>query len=203
MAAGISAITAVKFDVPAGACDCHTHIVGDPQRFPFAAQRIYTPPTASIEEMRALHSKLHTSRVVIVQPTFYGTDNSCTIDAIKQLGPGARGIAAVDEKTSDADLDEMDRQGIRGLRINLETAGLADPALARQRLKAAVDRVKGRKWHIELYTRLSVIESIHEQVMASTVPISFDHFGGAQGPLGTQQPGFTRCYRCCTRVRLT
>lgn len=84
----------------------------------------------------------------------------------------------------------MDRQGIRGIRINLETSGQADPAVARQRLQAAIERTKGRKWHIELYTRLSVIESIHEQVMASTVPISFDHFGGAQGSLGVRQPGF-------------
>jgi predicted TIM-barrel fold metal-dependent hydrolase len=190
IAAGVSAIATVKFDVPAGACDCHTHIFGDPRRFPFVTPRVYTPPTASITEMRALHRKLRTSRVVIVQPSVYGADNSCTIDAIKELGPGARGIAAIDEKTSDATLDQMDRQGIRGIRINLETSGQADPAVARQRLQAAMARIKGRKWHIELYTRLSVIESIHEQVLAATVPISFDHFGGAQGPLGIHQPGF-------------
>jgi predicted TIM-barrel fold metal-dependent hydrolase len=107
------------------------------------------------------------------------------------LGPGARGIAAIDEKTSDAALDRMHEGGIRGIRINLETAGQTDPSVARQRFKASLERITGRSsWHIELYTRLSVIEAIKDQLMASPVPISFDHFGGAQAALGLQQPGF-------------
>ena len=183
--------TPVDFDVPKGASDCHTHIFGDPQRFPFFSGRVYTPESASIPEMRSLHRALHTDRVVIVQPSVYGTDNSCTLDAIKHLGSGARGIAAIDEKTSDAMLDEMHQGGIRGIRINLETSGQFDPAVARKRLQAAMDRAKDRRgWHIELYTRLSVIEAIHDQVMSSPVPVSFDHFGGAQAALGVQQPGF-------------
>src|SRR5580700_7769469 len=99
--------TPVNFAVPAGACDCHTHIFGDPRRFPLWSGRTYTPESASVTEMRALHRALHTERVVIVNPSIYGTDNSCTLDAVKQLGPGARAIAVIDEKTSDARLDEM------------------------------------------------------------------------------------------------
>ncbi len=101
--------TPVDFDVPRGACDCHTHIFGDPKQFPWAAGRVYTPESASIAEMRSLHRALHTDRVVIVQPTVYGTDNSCTLDAVKQLGPGARAIVAIDEQISDADLDACTR----------------------------------------------------------------------------------------------
>ena len=182
--------TPVNFKVPAGACDCHTHIFGDPQKYSFASPRVYTPETASVDEMRALHRALHTPRVVIVQPTVYGTDDACTIDAVKQQLPNARGIIALGEKSTDADFDEMHRGGIRGIRINLETGGQADPEVARQKVKVAIERIKDRPWHIELYTRLSVIESIKDQVMASPVPISFDHFGGAQGPLGVSQPGF-------------
>lgn len=183
--------TPVNFDVPKGACDCHTHIFGDPRRFPYFPGRVYTPESASIAEMRSLHRALHTGRVVIVQPSVYGTDNSCTLDAIKQLGPGARGIAAIDEKASDAMLDEMHHGGIRGIRINLETSGQFDPAVAHKRLDAAMNRIKDRRdWHIEVYTRLSVIEAIHDQVMVSPVPVSFDHFGGAQAALGVNQPGF-------------
>jgi predicted TIM-barrel fold metal-dependent hydrolase len=183
--------TSVNFEVPKGACDCHTHIFGDPQLFPYAAGRVYTPESASISEMRSLHRALHTDRVVIVQPSVYGTNNTCTLDAIKQLGPGARGIAAIDDKTSDAALDQMHQGGIRGIRINLETAGQADPSVAGQRLQAAVERIKGRgKWHIEIYTRLSVVEAIKDQVMASPVPVSFDHFGGALAAGGVRQPGF-------------
>lgn len=183
--------TPVNFDVPKGACDCHTHIFGDPRRFPYAAGRAYTPESASIAELRSLHQALHIDRVVIVQPSVYGTDNSCTLDAIEQLGPSARGIAVIDGKTTDADLDQMHRSGVRGIRINLETAGEADPSVAKQRFKAAVEQIKRRSnWHIQIYTRLSVIEAIKDEVAASPVPVSFDHFGGAQAALGLQQPGF-------------
>jgi predicted TIM-barrel fold metal-dependent hydrolase len=183
--------TPVNFKVPAHACDCHTHIFGDPQKFPFATPRVYTPETASVEEMRSLHKALHIQRVVIVQPTVYGTDNACTIDAVKQLAPNARGIVSPDDKVTNADFDEMHRGGIRGIRINLETRGQVDPELARQRVQAAIERIMDRKWHIEIYTRLSVIEALKDQIAASPVPISFDHFGGAQGPLGVDQPGFS------------
>jgi predicted TIM-barrel fold metal-dependent hydrolase len=183
--------TLVNFDVPAGACDTHTHVFGDPQHFPFAAVRAYTPEPASVAEMRALHSALHTDRVVVVHPSVYGTDNSCTLDGMKQLGSIARGIAVIDEKTPESALDEMDRAGMRGIRVNLETTGQSDPAVARQRFQEAVDRIKRRsKWHIQVYTRLSVIEGIKEQVMAAPMPVVFDHFGGAQAALGVSQPGF-------------
>jgi predicted TIM-barrel fold metal-dependent hydrolase len=183
--------TPVNFDVPAGACDTHTHVFGDSQRFPFAPARAYTPEQASIAEMRALHSALHTERVVIVHPSVYGTDNSCTLDGMKQLGSIVRGIAVIDEKTPESALDEMDRAGMRGIRVNLETTGQSDPAVARQRFQEAVDRIKRRsKWHIQVYTRLSVIEAIKDQVTAAPMPVVFDHFGGAQAALGVSQPGF-------------
>ena len=59
--------TPVKFDVPAGACDCHTHIHA-PQ-FEFYSGRVYTPEMAMPEEMSALHKALRIQRVVIVTPS--------------------------------------------------------------------------------------------------------------------------------------
>src|SRR6476469_8572360 len=91
--------TKVSFDVPAGACDCHVHIFGDPQRYPFFSCSVYTPETASLTALRALHEALHMERVVIVQPSVYGTDNTCTLDAIRQLGSRARGVAVIDANT--------------------------------------------------------------------------------------------------------
>src|SRR6266480_4310001 len=115
--------TAVTFDVPRGACDCHVHVFGDARIFPFAPQRTYTPPAASVEELAELQTALGLDRVVIVQPSVYGADNSCTLDAIRRLGPKARGIAVIDNATSTAALDEMAEIGIRGVRLNLETLG--------------------------------------------------------------------------------
>lgn len=182
--------TAINFSVPAGACDCHTHVFGDPARVPFATGRTYTPESASVGEMRQLHRALHTTRVVIVQPSVYGTDNRCTLDAIKQLGANARGIAVIDDQTSDAALDEMDQGGMRGIRINLATVGQTDPDLGKRRFDAAVARIGTRKWHIQMYTQLSVITAMAAQLAASPVPVVFDHFGGAQAAAGVSQPGF-------------
>jgi predicted TIM-barrel fold metal-dependent hydrolase len=182
--------TRVGFAVPAGACDCHTHVFGEPRRFAFAPGRTYTPEPASVAEMRALHRALHADRVVIVQPSVYGTDNACTLDGIAQLGPRARGIAVIDDRVTDAALDEMDRGGIRGVRINLATAGETDPAVGRRRFDASVRRIDGRRWHIQIYTELSMIDALRNQIAASPVPVVFDHFGGAQATLGPRQPGF-------------
>jgi predicted TIM-barrel fold metal-dependent hydrolase len=181
--------TPVNFAVPEGACDCHVHTF-DPQRFPFSTSRPYTPEAVSVDELRSLHQALHMSRVIVVQTTVYGTDNSGVLDAMKQLGSRARGVAVIDEKTPNSSLDEMQRAGIRGIRLNLETAGLTDPAAARQRFQAAVERIKGRKLHIQIYARLSVIMGIKELVDAAPMPVVFDHFGGTQAALGVDQPGF-------------
>jgi len=183
--------TKIGFDMPSGACDCHVHIF-DPKQFPFAGTRGYTPEPASIDELRGLHKALHIDRVVVVQPSVYGTDNRCTLDAIRKVGNGARGVAVIDEKTTDAALDEMTRAGVRGIRLNFNQAGLADPAAARQQVQIAIERVKDRNWHIQINTGPAMIDAIASVLSSSPVPIVFDHFGGALGRVaeGMQQPGF-------------
>jgi predicted TIM-barrel fold metal-dependent hydrolase len=183
--------TPVNFDVPPGACDCHTHIHGDPEKFPYFPGRVYTPELASPEEMSALHRALHVERVVIVTPSVYGADNSATLFGMKARGATARGVAVIDDDTPEADLDAMNRAGMRGIRINLATAGTHDPDVARQRFQAAVDRVKGRNWHVQLFTSLAIISAVKDLVAASPVPIVFDHFGGARAERGSGQPGFS------------
>jgi predicted TIM-barrel fold metal-dependent hydrolase len=183
--------TPVNFDVPAGACDCHTHIHGDPAKFPYFSGRVYTPELASPEEMSALHKALHIERVVIVTPSVYGTDNAATLFGMKAREPTARGVAVIDDKTPEADLDAMNQAGIRGIRLNLATGGVNDPTVGRPRFQAAVERVKARGWHVQLFTSLAMISAIKDLVAASPVPVVFDHFGGAQAELGVAQPGFS------------
>ncbi|MGJ5177335.1 amidohydrolase family protein [Bradyrhizobium oligotrophicum] len=182
--------TPVDFDVPADACDCHTHIHGDPEKFPFAATRVYTPEPASPEEMAALHKALHIKRVVIVTPSVYGTDNSATLFGIKARGKDARGVAVIDDKTTEAQLDTMNAEGFRGIRLNLATGGINDPNVGRARFQAAVERMKARGWHVQLYTTPAMIAAIKDLVIQSPVTAVFDHFGGAQAELGLEQPGF-------------
>jgi predicted TIM-barrel fold metal-dependent hydrolase len=182
--------TSVNFDVPAGACDCHTHIFGEPGKFPFFGGRTYTPEPALPEEMAAFHKSLKIQRVVIVTPSVYGTDNSATLYGMKARGNDARGIAVIDEKNSERELDDMGRTGVHGIRLNLATAGVSDPAVARQKLQAAADRVKSRKWHVQVYTNSALIDNLKDLVANLPVPVVFDHFGGAQAELGLDQPGF-------------
>jgi predicted TIM-barrel fold metal-dependent hydrolase len=182
--------TPVNFDVPDGACDCHTHIHGDPGKFPFFSGRVYTPEMALPEEMAALHKAIHMQRVVIVTPSVYGTDNSATLFGMKARGADARGVAVINDKTPDSDLDAMGQAGICGVRLNLATGGTNDPAVARQRFQVAAERIKSRNWHLQIYTNLAMISAIKDIVAVSPVPIVFDHFGGALAELGPQQPGF-------------
>jgi len=155
------------------------------------AGRVYTPEPATPEEMAQLHKTLHMKRVVIVTPSIYGTDNSATLWGMKARGADARGIAVIDDKTPESELDAMARAGIRGIRLNLATGGGNDPSAGRQRLERAAERMKARGWHVQMYTNLAVISAIKDAVMASPVPVVFDHFGGAQAALGLEQPGFS------------
>jgi predicted TIM-barrel fold metal-dependent hydrolase/predicted NBD/HSP70 family sugar kinase len=182
--------TAPVFAVPADACDCHVHVFGSAAEFAFAARRGYTPPPASAAELLDLQQALHLSRVVIVQPSVYGSDNSCTLDGMRRFGPRARGVAVIDEATTNGALDAMHQAGIRGVRVNLATAGESDPSQARRNLAAAVGRVAPRGWHVQVYTELSVVAALADEVPRLGVPIVFDHFGGATAAGGVDQPGF-------------
>jgi predicted TIM-barrel fold metal-dependent hydrolase len=100
------------------------------------------------------------------------------------------GVAVIDERTPERDLDAMAKAGVRGIRLNLATAGQTDPAVARRRFQAFSGRVKRLGWHIQMYTGLPVIAGIRDLVEDSPVPVVFDRFGGLRAALGMEQPGF-------------
>jgi len=182
---------AVDFDVPRDACDCHVHLIGNRTVFPMAADRVYTPPEASASELLALQDRLHFGRVVLIQPSFYGTDNAAMLDGLRRLGrERARGVAVVDPAMPAGALDALKAAGTAGIRLNLETAGQTDPAIARARLHAAVAICAPRGWHIQIYARASVIGALANDLSDIPVPLVFDHFGGVQAAHGTAQTGF-------------
>jgi len=130
-------------------------------------------------------------RVVIVTPSVYGIDNSCTLDGMKARGANARGVAVIDEKTPVGELSHLQNHGVRGMRLNLATAGQTDPATARRRLETAIGQAGSLRWHIQMFTSVATISAIRDLVMESDVPVVFDHFGGANAALGLTQPGFS------------
>ena len=177
---------------PPNSCDCHVHVFGDPAKFPFAEKRIYTPPGASVEELLQLQGSLHLDRVVVVQPSVYAADNSCTVDAVRRMGARARGVAVIDRSTSSAALDDMAAAGIRGVRLNLETntAGKFDPDSAKALLDTTAQQIGGRGWHVQFYTRLTTIAALKDHFAQMPFPLVFDHFGRATAAAGPSQPGF-------------
>ena len=180
----------IDFAVPPGACDCHTHVFGPNILFPHDPARKYTPGEASAVEMIALHRALKVDRVVIVQPSPYGSDNRATLAGMRSYGRGARGVAVIDAQTNDEQLQAMHTAGIRGVRVNLETGGVHDPAAAGRGLREAAARAAPLGWHVQTYTNMGVIAALREVMADLPVPLVIDHFGRAQARLGLLQPGF-------------
>ena len=180
----------VNFEIPSGAVDTHVHIVGSTASYPFTAKRAYTPPEASVDQLRMLHRSLGIDRVVVVQPSFYGTDNRCTMDAVKSMGRTARAIVVIDEKTPETELDAMRRAGACGVRLNLATAGVNDPLASARFLRSAVERIRPLGWHVQLNTEPKIIGALKKEFDNLPVMIVFDHFGGADAARGVKDPGF-------------
>jgi len=173
-----------------GATDCHVHIIGPRDKYPMVANRPYTPPEASVAQLKAMHARLGISRTVLVQPSFYGTDNSCMLDALASLGPNARGVAVVAPNVADRTLRDLDAKGVRGIRINLESTGNRDPKAAAALLNAYAKKVAPLNWHIQIYAAAPVIGQLTGQIADMTVPVVIDHFGMPNAAEGYNSKGF-------------
>lgn len=183
--------TKVTFAIPPGATDCATHIYNDPKRHPFFEGRTYTPEPATVPELKQMMRTLGLDRVVVVQASTHGTDNTIVLDSIRELGAGARGVAVIDDKTTDASLDEMHRGGMRGIRLSLGNLGATDLAAAQQRLKAAAARMKSRKgWSVLISGSPETWTALRADLAVFPVPIVIDHFGEPRVADGVGQPGF-------------
>ncbi|MGE3774463.1 MAG: amidohydrolase family protein, partial [Gammaproteobacteria bacterium] len=183
--------SALAVGVPDGGCDCHTHVFGPAAKFPYWTGRTYTPPDASVAELSKLLRLLGLSRVVIVHPSPYGTDNAVSIDATMAIGlDRARCVAVIDESFTTNELQAMHDKGVRGVRLNLTSTGLNDPAKAWPRFEGVARLVAGFGWHVQTYTTLAVIEALADRLTTLPVPLVVDHFGGLDAAAGLSQPGF-------------
>jgi predicted TIM-barrel fold metal-dependent hydrolase len=182
--------TPPNFAVPAGACDCHTHVFGPDDKFPLSPERLYTPGPASIQNLNDLHKAVHIDRVVVVHPSPYGADNAVTVDAVRKMGSRARGVAVIDDTTTDAALDDMHDAGIRGVRVNIESYGEIDPGVAEKLFVRTATRVARLGWHVQTYTNLGILAPLKDTILGLPVPLVVDHFGRPKAELGVGQPGF-------------
>jgi len=167
-----------------GACDCHTHVIGPAGAYPMVAQRHYTPGPAPVDALRSHLSALGFQRVVVVQPSVYGTDNRCLIDTLAGMGGAARGVAVLPDDVGDAALEALHAHGVRGVRVNLESESERDPDAARAQVLHWTRRVAGLGWHVQLYVARTVIEVMTDLLANSVAPVVLDHFA-----LPGQPPG--------------
>jgi predicted TIM-barrel fold metal-dependent hydrolase len=162
---------------PTGACDCHVHVIGPRSRYPLNPTRSYTPADAPLPMLVGMLEQLCLDRAVVVQPSVFGTDNACTLDAIDALGHRGRGVAVVSPTTDGSELDAMHRRGIRGVRINIVSGGPATLDTARTALRATVSLCARNGWHVQLYLRPDLLVALTEDFAGLPVPVVFDHFG--------------------------
>jgi predicted TIM-barrel fold metal-dependent hydrolase len=181
--------------VPAGACDCHVHLFGPEAQYPFAAERVYTPGEADEAALAALHHRLGIARVVLVQPSPYGTDNRRLLAGLERLGPRARAVAVVDAGATPEQLSSLREAGVRGLRLNLDTYGIRDPRAVWPALEMEAARCAGLGWHVQVLTHLSVIEALADRLAGLPAPLVIDHFGRPDVDQPLSQPGFAALLR--------
>jgi predicted TIM-barrel fold metal-dependent hydrolase len=160
-------------------CDSHVHIVGPAARYPQVASRTYLADVATLDDLKQRGATRGVTRFVIVQPSFYGSDNTVLLEALDALGTNGRGVAVIDPATtSPATLADCDRRGVRGLRLNLYSSASGDYARPPHETLAALTAVaETMRWHIEVIAPLATIANHAALLVDAPVPVVIDHYG--------------------------
>jgi len=184
---------APKLDVPANACDCHHHIYDG--RFPVSPHwHQGFPPGSTVADYQLLQRRLGTARSVVVQPSTYGIDNRCLVDALSQLGSSARGVAVVDTEVKDVELRTLDEAGVRAIRINFvspQTWGTTTPEM----LTTLAKRISPLGWHVQILMTGDQIATHEAVVRALPTKVVIDHLGRIPQPDGVRHPAFAAVRR--------
>jgi predicted TIM-barrel fold metal-dependent hydrolase len=160
----------------AGGCDTHVHIIGDAHAYPMVAERHYTPGPASVDQLKTHLASQGLSRAVIIQPSVYGTNNQCLLDALEAMQGQARGIAVINPSIDTAALQALEARGVRGIRLNLESSGASNVTALQSALQSWAPRLADLGWHIQVYAPWAVTLACAEVIAQLPVPVVLDHF---------------------------
>jgi D-galactarolactone isomerase len=174
---------APKLKAPPNATDCHHHIYD--AKYPVDPTATLRPGDALVDDYRALQKRIGTTRNVLVQPSTYGTDNRCTLEAIAALGDSARGIAVVDTSVTDTELDRLTKAGIRGIRFHMLPGG----ALPWDVLETMAARVGSFGWHVQLQLDGRTLPEREALLKRLTGTLVVDHVGKFLEPVPPDHPG--------------
>jgi len=171
--------------MPMNSCDCHHHIY-NPVRFPYLPEDTRNQPPAPVDAYRILQKRLGTTRNVIVTPSSYGTNNSCTLDALKQMGEKARAVVVIDNSITNEELGEMHELGVRGIRFNIATGAAKDA----EQILTLSQRIHELGWHVSFWMTADDTVELQNLLVKLPTPIVFDHRGHIPQPSGISHPAF-------------
>ena len=187
-----------SWTAPPLSCDCHFHIFGPYDRFPLDAGRHYDPAAALIPAYLRVAEALGLQRMVIVQPSVYGTANGCSLDAATRFGlDRARVVAVVDDGFDDAALRDLHAKGTRGVRFNA-VSGNGTPL---DQLEALARRIAPLGWHLQVYAEGAQLPDLAPRLAALPVEVVIDHMGGVRAAEGVEAPGFQALLRLLSTGR--
>lgn len=179
--------------LPPGACDSHVHVFGPAARFPFAANRSFTPVDAPKETLFALHRHLGISRCVIVQSACHGFDNSVVEDAIAAGGGHYLGVALAPHTVPDAELRRLKAAGFRGVRFNfMQHLG---QGVTPQQAADFTHRLAPLGLHLQVHFESSLIHELAPILKTSAVPVVIDHMARVDAALGPEHADFSALCR--------
>src|SRR5262245_31232632 len=165
-------------------CDSHFHVFGPADWYPMVPTRNYDPPVVSIAEFERLFASSGVRRMVLIQPSCYGTDNRCMIEALAPLGERARAVAAISPDITEAELEAMHRAGVRGIRLN----AVHGSTVSDTRLKEVAVKLNPLGWHLQVHLPSGQLPKAADSLLATGLPVVLDHFGGLDPSLGLEQP---------------
>ena len=186
-------IRSPKVAFPAGAVDCHAHVCGPAMQFPYAQERIYTPPDATLKNYKLLLDMLGIDRAVLVQPSVYGTDNRAMLAALKAQSEKFRGVAVISNNAneiSDQALEQLHASGVRGIRCNMVDVTNKTAGLPIQNLKSLAERIKPFGWHLELLIHVNEYPDLVKIFENFPIDLVFGHFGYSHAKHGIHDKGF-------------
>lgn len=174
------------YEIPENACDSHHHIY-DPVRFPYLPTDVRNQPPSTVDCYRLLQRRLGTARNVIIQPSAYGTDNRCTLDALAQMGKeNTRAVVVVDADISDEELRQMHEAGVRGVRFNINCGGSDDLGV----IRTLAERIAPMGWSICFWMSPELAVELEDFLRSLPCEIVFDHRGHIPADAGVNHPAF-------------
>jgi len=177
--------------LPPKAVDAHAHVFGPATQYPYAANRLYTPPPVLLQDYLAMHRAVGFERGVLVQTGLYGNDNSFIVDAIKAHPTRLRGIALIGEAITDAELRHLAEAGIRGFRVNRT----AKTGLSFDVARGLAERVAAFGWHVQFLLDVEDHPDLDTLLGSFATEVVIDHMGRPDPRRGVDAPGFQALIR--------